>query len=88
METGKHDMSRVNLNRLSGEQICLDLLRFAWHCLSGGLLLDINTLVLDLSIIVEGEFFFVKGPFGTASLAASGAVSDEAVPNGVPKQLR
>ena len=56
METGKQDMSRSNLNRLSGDA------DFIWHCLpprgrSGGILLGINSTVLDLSIIVEGEFF-------------------------------
>ena len=56
METGKQDMSRSNLNRLSGDA------DFIWHCLpprgrSGGILLGINSAVLDLSIIVEGEFF-------------------------------
>ena len=56
METKKHDMSRSNLNSLSGDA------DFIWHCLpprgrSGGNLLGINSSVLDLSIIVEGEFF-------------------------------
>ena len=56
METGKQDMSKSNLTRLSGG------LDFIWHCLlprgrSGGLLLGINTSVFDLSLIVEGEFF-------------------------------
>jgi len=56
METGKQDMSRSNLNRLSGGA------DFIWHCLpprgrSGGILLGINAMVLDLSLIVEGEFF-------------------------------
>jgi hypothetical protein len=56
METGKQDMSGANLNRLSGGA------DFAWHCLpprgrSGGILLGINSLVLDLSVIVEGKFF-------------------------------
>ena len=56
METGKQDMSRSNLNRLSGDA------DFIWHCLpprgrSGDILLGINSAVLDLSIIVEGEFF-------------------------------
>ena len=55
METGKQDMSRSNLNRLSGDAY------FIWHCLPprgrlGGILLGINSTVLDLSIIVEGEF--------------------------------
>ena len=57
METGKQDMSRSNLNRLSGDA---DFIR---HCLpprgrSSGILLGINSTVLDLSIIVEGEFFY------------------------------
>ena len=56
METGKQDMSRANLNRLSGGA------DFVWHCLpprgrSGGILLGVNSLILDLSLIVEGEFF-------------------------------
>src|SRR6185312_12161928 len=55
METGKQDMSRSNLNRLLGDA------DFIWHCLpprgwSGGILLGINSTVLDLSIIMEGEF--------------------------------
>ena len=53
MET---DMFRMNLNRLSGGA------DFIWHCLpprgrSGGVLLGINSTALDLSLIVEGEFF-------------------------------
>ena len=57
METGKKDMSRANLNRLSGGA------DFIWHCLppkgrSGGILLGINNTIIDLSFIVEGEFFF------------------------------
>jgi len=56
METGKQDMSRANLNRLSGGA------DFVWHCLpprgrSGGILLGINAIGLDVSLIVEGEFF-------------------------------
>ena len=56
METRKQDMSRANLNRLSGGA------DFVWHCLppsgrSGGILLGVNSLILDLSLIVEGEFF-------------------------------
>src|SRR6266540_5971717 len=56
METGKQDMSRLNLARLSGD------LDFVWHCLpprgrSGGVLLGINAASFDLSQIVEGEFF-------------------------------
>ena len=56
MVTGKRDMSRANLNRLSGGA------DFTWHCLpprgrSGGILLGINSAVLDLSFIAEGEFF-------------------------------
>ena len=57
METGKKDMSRVNLNRLSGGA------DYIWHCLPprgrpGGILLGINALNLELSLIVEGEFFY------------------------------
>ena len=57
METGKKDMSRANLNRLSGGA------DFIWHCLppkgrSGGILLGINNTIVDLFFIVEGEFFF------------------------------
>ena len=57
METGKKDMSRANLNRLSGGA------DYIWHCLlprgrSGGILLGINALNLELSLIVEGEFFY------------------------------
>ena len=56
METRKQDMSRANLNRLSGGA------DFVWRCLqprgrSGGILLGVNSLILDLSLIVEGEFF-------------------------------
>ena len=56
METGKQDMSRVNLNRLSGGA------DFVWHCLpprgrSGGILLGISAIALDVSLIVEREFF-------------------------------
>ena len=56
METGKQDMSRANLNRLSGGA------DFVWHCQppsgrSGGILLGVNSLILDLSLIVEGKFF-------------------------------
>jgi len=56
METGKEDLSRTNLNRLSGG------VDFVCHCLpprgrSGGILLGINATVLDLTFIVEGEFF-------------------------------
>ena len=57
METRKKDMSRANLNRLSGGA------DYIWHCLpprgrSGGILLGINALNLELSLIVEGEFFY------------------------------
>ena len=57
MESGKQDMSRANLNRLSGGA------DFVWHCLpprgrSGGILLGINAIALDVSLIVEGEFFY------------------------------
>src|SRR6266540_6727699 len=56
METGKQDMSKSSLARLSGGA------DFVWHCLpprgrSGGILLGIRTDALDLSFIVEGEFF-------------------------------
>ena len=56
METGKQDMSKSNLFRLSGGA------DFTWHCLpprgrSGGILLGINASFLDLSLIVEGEFY-------------------------------
>jgi len=56
METRKKDMSRANLNRLSGGA------DYIWHYLpprgrSGGILLGINALNLELSLIVEGEFF-------------------------------
>ena len=56
METGKQDMSRSNLKHLFGNP------DFIWHCLpprgrSGGILLGINSMVLDLSIFVEGELF-------------------------------
>jgi hypothetical protein len=49
-------MQRVNLNRLSGGA------DFIWHCLfprgrSGGILQGINAAMLQLSMIVEGEFF-------------------------------
>ena len=54
METRKQDMSRANLNRLSGGA------DFVWHCLppsgrSGGILLGVNSLILDLYLIVEME---------------------------------
>jgi hypothetical protein len=56
METGKQDMSKTSLNRLSGGA------DFVWHCLppkgrSRGILLGVNATVLDLSIVVEGEFY-------------------------------
>src|SRR6266498_3963080 len=56
METGKQDMSKKNLARLSGGA------DFFWHCLphrgrSGDILLGIRTDALDLSFIVEGKFF-------------------------------
>ena len=55
METRKQDMSRDNLNQLLGGA------DFIWRCLqprgsSGGILLGVNSLILDLSLIVEGEF--------------------------------
>ena len=57
METRKKDMSRENMYRLSGGA------DYIWHCLpprgrSGGILLGINALNLELSLIVEGEFFY------------------------------
>ena len=57
METGKQDLSRSNINRLSGGA------DFIWHCLpprgrSGGVLLGINSTALDLSIIVEGGILY------------------------------
>jgi hypothetical protein len=56
METGKQDMSKTSLNRLSGGS------DFIWHCLlpkggSGGILLGVNATVLEVSMIVEGEFY-------------------------------
>ncbi|KAG2578707.1 hypothetical protein PVAP13_6NG119300 [Panicum virgatum] len=59
METGKQDMSRLNLNRLSGNA------DFIWHCLpprgrSGSILLGINSTVLDLSVHYCGRGFFMK----------------------------
>jgi hypothetical protein len=56
METRKQDMSKTNLNRLSGGA------DFVWYCLppkgrSGGILLGVNATVLDISMIVEGEFY-------------------------------
>ncbi len=56
LETRKGEMSKTNLDRLSGGA------DFVWHCLppkgrSGGILLGVNVAVLDLSLIVEGEFF-------------------------------
>jgi hypothetical protein len=56
MEIGKQDMSKMNLNRLSGG------VDFIWHCLppkgwSGGILLGVNATILDISMIVEGEFY-------------------------------
>ena len=55
METGKQDMSRSNLARLSGG------VEFIWHYLpprgrSGGILLGIKSAVFDLSSVVEGDF--------------------------------
>ena len=59
MATRKKDMSRANLNHLSGGA------DYIWHCLpprgrSGGILLGINALNLELSLIVEGEFFLLN----------------------------
>src|SRR5579883_2669730 len=56
METGKQDMSKSNLARLSGGA------DFVWHCLppkgrSGGMLLGVKEATFDLSLIVEGEFY-------------------------------
>lgn len=56
MEIGKQDMSKMNLTRLSSGA------DFIWHCLaprgrSGGIQLGVNATVLDLSLIVEGEFY-------------------------------
>jgi len=56
METGKQDMSKTNLARLTEDA------DFVWHCLppkgrSCGILLGINATMLDLSVIVEGEFY-------------------------------
>jgi len=56
METGKQDMSKTNLARLSG---CAD---FVWHCLpprgrSGGIPLGVKANVLDIPLIVEGGFY-------------------------------
>src|SRR5438128_12612804 len=56
LETGKQDMSRSNLTRLSGG------VDFVWHCLplrgrSGGILLGLKAASFDLSLIVEEEFF-------------------------------
>jgi len=60
METGKQDMSRANLNRLSGGA------DFVWHCLpprgrSGGILLGVNSLILDF-ILNSGRGIFLKFP--------------------------
>jgi hypothetical protein len=56
MESGKQDMERANLSRLSGGA------DFIWHCLppqgrSGGILLGVNNAAVQLSMIVEGDFF-------------------------------
>jgi hypothetical protein len=56
MESGKQDMQRANLSQLSGGA------DFVWHCLpprgrSSGILLGINATVLQISMIVEGEFY-------------------------------
>lgn len=55
METGKQDMSKSNLARLSGS------VEFVWHYLppkgrSGGILLGVRAKVFDVSLIHEGEF--------------------------------
>jgi hypothetical protein len=56
METGKQDMSKTNLNQLSGGE------DFVWHCLppkrrSTGILLGVKATTLDISMIVEREFY-------------------------------
>jgi hypothetical protein len=56
MEYRKQDMQRSNLSRLSRGA------DFIWHRLppwgcSGGILLGVNTTVLQISMIVEGDFF-------------------------------
>src|SRR5436190_22337909 len=56
METGKQDLSRLTMTRLS------EGVEFIRHCLpprgrSGGILLGIKASSFDLSLIVEGEFF-------------------------------
>jgi hypothetical protein len=56
MESGKQDMQQSNLIRLSGGA------DFIWHRLppwgrSGGILLGVNAAVLQISMIVEGDFF-------------------------------
>jgi hypothetical protein len=57
MESGKQDMQRTNLSQLSGGAY------FIWHCLSprgrsGGNLLGVNAAVLQISMIIEGDFFY------------------------------
>jgi hypothetical protein len=59
MESGKRDMQRSNLIRLLGG------VDFIWHRLppqgrSGGILLGVNAAVLQISMIVEGDFYFIK----------------------------
>ncbi|KAJ1259145.1 hypothetical protein BS78_10G131600 [Paspalum vaginatum] len=56
METRKQDMSKANLAHLSSGA------DFTWHYLlpwgrSGGILLGVRANALDLSLIVEGEFY-------------------------------
>lgn len=56
VETRKQDMSKSNLARLSRG------VDFVWHCLpprgrSGGILLGVKDTSLELSLIVEGEFY-------------------------------
>jgi hypothetical protein len=53
METGKQDMLRANINRLSGVRTSLGTTARR----SEGILLGVNSTVLDVSIIVQGEFF-------------------------------
>lgn len=51
-------MSKINLDSLSGSA------DFVWHCLppkerSRGILIGINAFVLDLSLIIKGDFFLL-----------------------------
>jgi len=56
METGKQAMLRANSNRLSGVRTSLGTTARR----SGGILLGVNSTVLDVSIIVQGEFFLLN----------------------------